>query len=145
MADVNYTVHTGQDKKLVDMGDGTYAERVVAAPQLPSGSTATIANGGSLSGAVDLDGLRPARLVMPSAWTAAAISFDVSADGVTYGPLYDQYGTEVTISSANAVASRQIILDPTLFMSVRYLKVRSGTNGSTTNQGAERSIVIVGA
>lgn len=119
-------------------------EAVAVQNAAPTTATASIANAGSLSGAVDLGTMRPARLVVPAAWTAAAISFDVSADGVTYGPLYDQYGSEVSISSANVVASRQIVLDPTLFMSVRYLKVRSGLNGAVVAQGAQRDIVIVG-
>lgn len=107
--------------------------------------TATIANGASLSGAVDLGTVRPARLIMPAAWTAAAISFDTSSDGVTFGPLYDQYGTEVSIASGVALINRQIILDPTLFMSVRHLKVRSGLSGATVNQGGSRDIIVVGA
>lgn len=133
----------GGDAVTAPGSEGTTAMAVQqVAPKL---STATIANGASLSDALDLGTLRPGRLVMPAAWTAAAISFDVSADGVTYGPLYDQYGVEVSISSANAVASRQIVLDPPLFLSVRYLKVRSGLNGAAVNQGAARAIGIVGA
>lgn len=124
---------------------GTAPTNAVAVQQVaPKTFTATIANGASLSGAVDLGTMRPGRMTLPAAWTAAAGTFAVSADGVTYGPLYDWAGTEVSIASASMVASREIVLDPTLFLSVRYLKVRSGTNGAPVNQGAARAIVVTG-
>jgi hypothetical protein len=118
--------------------------RVVAPPN-PVAFPANIANGGSLSAPIDMGALRPSRLVMPAAWTAAAISFDVSADGETYGPLYDQYGTEASIGAGVALAGREIVLDPALFLSVRWLKVRSGLSGAAVAQAALRAVKVVGA
>lgn len=140
MADVNYGFIANTKKKLVDMGDGTHAERQVSALQPISTAVATIANGESLSAAVDLGGWRVAGIVMPASWTAANLTLQTSPDGETYNNRYDRSGTEYTITAA-ASRSIQIPLDDLL--SVRFIKVRSGTSGSPVNQGAERSITLV--
>lgn len=103
-------------------------------------STVTIANGASLSGAVDLGTSRLARIVMPASWTTANLTFQTSYDGTTYSNLYDSVGNEYTVTAA---ASRSILVDLKDFIAVRYLKVRSGTSGSAVNQAAARDIVLV--
>lgn len=106
----------------------------------PYGSAnATIANGASLSDAVDLGGKLLGGILMPAAWTAANLTFQASADGVTYGNVYDAVGDEYTVTAA---ASRFIALDPSMFSGAQYVKVRSGTAGSPVNQGAARVIVL---
>lgn len=113
------------------------------------GSTsATIANGASLSGVVDLTGVILAGFFMPAAWTSAAITFQASPDyddddTVTFADMYNASGTEYTIASANAVASRFIALDPRDFAGVRFLKIRSGVAGAGVNQGAARTFVLM--
>lgn len=102
--------------------------------------TATIANGGSLSGAVDLAGKTLLGIVMPAAWTAANLTFQVSSDGVTYNDLYDNVGAEKTVIAA---ASRFIIAIPADWVGVRYVKVRSGTAAATVAQGAQRDIKLI--
>ena len=104
--------------------------------------TATIANAASLSDAVDLQGCRLTGLRFPAAWTAASVTFQVSEDDVTYGDLYNDSG-EVTYSTA--AASRCISLLAEDFLSWRYVKVRSGTSGAAVNQGADRTLVLVGS
>lgn len=107
--------------------------------------TATIANGGSLSAAVDLGPERLVGLITPAAWTAAAITFDVSSDGSTYAPLYDSAGVEVSIPSASIAinAARAFTLDAATFAAWQYVKVRSGVNGAAVAQGAERFVTLV--
>ena len=105
-----------------------------------STAAATIASGGSLSGAVDIGDNVVVGIVIPAAWTVAVITFDASIDGTTYGPLYDRYGTEYTVQVA---AARAIPLSIQDFVGFRYLKIRSGTSGTPVNQGAERVISIV--
>jgi hypothetical protein len=103
--------------------------------------SATIANGASLSDAVDLLKHEVVGLVMPSAWTAASVTFQGSQDGSTYNDLYDSGGTE---KSYTVAASRHVLLSaPEDFRGVRYLKVRSGTAGTPVNQGAERIIKVL--
>lgn len=107
-------------------------------------ATATVAGGASLSGEIDLKGCTMYGLIMPVAWTAANLTFQVSnVSGGTFQDLYDDVGVEVTVTAA---ASRSIALDfAALKMAPwRYIKIRSGTSGSPVAQGAERAITIVG-
>ena len=107
-------------------------------------STATIANGTSLSNAMQIFG-SITRIEIPAAWTAAALTFQVSSDGVTFIDLYDEFNTEVLIASASIPTGtkRAIRLKLADWTNLLWLKLRSGTTGSPVNQGAERLIVVV--
>lgn len=107
---------------------------------LATEATATIANGESLSGAVDLNGESLWGIIMPSAWTTAVITFSVSNDNVTYYPLRYN-GSEH--QQAEAAASVAITIDPVILNPGRYVKVRSGTSASAVAQGAERVITLL--
>lgn len=132
-------VETGQKFAAIEAADAAVSYVASAAP----GSTAaTILNGASLSGAVDLDEKRAHRIVMPAAWTAAGITFQVSYDGAAFNDLYTADG-EYTLSSTVVGASRSIVLDQSIFYGVRHLKVRSGTSAAPVNQGADRALVLV--
>lgn len=103
--------------------------------------TATIASGASLSPAVNLGGLRAFGIVMPSAWTAASVSFQMSCDdGASWVDVYDTTGAEVVIPAA---ASRFIALDPVVFAAIPMIRVRSGSAASPVTQGADRAIGLV--
>jgi hypothetical protein len=119
-----------------------------AGPQGPKGTTymptstmATIASGQSLSGIVDLQDSRATGIILPAAWTTAAITYQVSADNITYINLYDAAGAEISTAAA---ASRAVNLDPAAFLGWRYLKLRSGTAALAVNQAASRDIWVVG-
>lgn len=99
----------------------------------------TIANGASLSSAIDLNEGRAALLIMPAAWTAADISFQVSADGVTFVDLFKTDGTEYTLTVA---ASRGILLPLSDFLGIRHMKIRSGKTGAAVNQLANRALSL---
>lgn len=104
-------------------------------------STAVIANGTSLSSAIDLGAATLFGVQMPSSWTTANLTFQASTDGVTYANLYDSTGTEVAVTAG---ASQFIVLStPAQWIGIRYLKVRSGTSGTAVNQVADRTIQIV--
>lgn len=102
--------------------------------------TVTISSGTSLSGGIDLGPARVLALRMPTAWTAASLTFQASDDGTTYYNMYDSTGAEMTATTA---ASRWLAFAPADFKSVRYLKVRSGTSGTPVNQGANRTMTLV--
>jgi hypothetical protein len=106
----------------------------------PRTATVTIANGASLSGAMDLGERTLVGIVMPSAWTAASLTFQVSVDGTTYGNLYSAGGTE---ESATVGVSQVIRLASDSFLGARYVKIRSGTAGAPVNQGAARTIILI--
>ena len=101
-------------------------------------TTATIANGASLSSAVKLpEGYSLVGVQYPSAWTTTSggCTFQASIDGTTYTDLYNSANTEINIAGA---ASRYVLV--TGMEGVRMFKFRSGTTGSAVTQGADRVI-----
>jgi len=112
----------------------------------PVAQTVQIANGESLSSAVALgaEGERQlCALQMPAAWTAASITFAVSADGTTYVPLYFGTGEYTVEAAGGAAASCGVSLEPRAFAGWPYVKVRSGTSGTAVNQEAARTIACL--
>lgn len=103
--------------------------------------TATIASGQSLSAAVDLRFRQLIGVIMPSTWTDANVTFQVSVGGTNFFDLYSFDGTEFTITVAGT--PRYFAIDPFEFLMVRYVKVRSGTGGSPVTQAGARSITLV--
>jgi hypothetical protein len=101
--------------------------------------TVNIANAASLSGVVDMGTARLARISLPAAWTAADLTLQSSTDGVTFKDLYDKDGIEYTIKAA---ASRAVLVPLGDMLSLRYLKIRSGTSATPVNQGASRDLII---
>lgn len=116
-------------------------EAVISAPRTTA--TVTIANGASLSDAVDLGAATLACILMPAAWTTAGLSFAVAPSlSGTYVPLWNNLGAEYTVPSASAVASQHIIIPVVDFLGIQFLKIRSGTAGSPTNQGGARVLTL---
>jgi hypothetical protein len=102
-----------------------------------SALTATIANGASLSQGLYIGG-RIASITLPSAWTAANLTFQASQDGATFTDVYDSAGNEVT---ATAAASHTITIDQ--FNGAIFIKIRSGTGGTPVAQGAARALTVL--
>jgi len=129
-------------KRFRDMGDGTHAEVVAAVGVAPlSTVTGTIANGASLSGAIDLRAVgTPVALQTDAAWDTNAIAFQGSYDGVVYTNLRNM-GVEVSIPGV--VASSLEGLDLQQFLGLRYLKVRSGTAAAPQNQVGDTVVTII--
>lgn len=111
--------------------------------QVSSGSPvtqkATIANGTSLSGVIDLGASKLVAIQMPAAWTAAALTFQASIDGTNYFDVYDN----ATERSYTTAASRMLVLQMADWVGVKYLKIRSGTTGTPVNQAADRELVLL--
>jgi hypothetical protein len=116
-------------------------------PQNPRGYLAdvitavisTAADG--LSDQINLRGLVPVGLQLPSSWTDAGVTFRVSYDGSTnYASLHHSTGTEYTIS---ATEGRYYALTPSAFYGAQKLQVRSGTHASVVAQGSSRAIGLV--
>jgi hypothetical protein len=101
---------------------------------------ATIANGASQSDIIDIKDGAILVIECPAAWTAASLTFLGSQDGTTFGPVYGDDGTEVTIASANVVALRVLVNKAVIeqLAGIRFLRIRSGTAGAPVNQGAAR-------
>lgn len=103
------------------------------------GASTTILNSASLSSAIGIGDLTLLCLQMPSAWTAANLTFQASLDGATYANVYGDDGTEYTVT---ADASRVIYLDPSKFAGMTHVKIRSGTSGAPVSQGGNREILL---
>jgi hypothetical protein len=97
----------------------------------------TAANG--LSASVDLANGRLVGIQMPDTWTAAALTFQASYDGITYADVYDG-SVERNYTVA---ANRYLQLPISDWLGVRYVRLRSGTAGAPVQQGANRAIGLV--
>ena len=117
---------------------------VVPGPGEPNTAlVATIANAASLSGTVQVPpGMSLKAILMPAAWTAAALTFQVSYDNVNFFNMFNETA-EYSVASAAASASQAVMLDQTKWDSVRFLKVRSGTAAAPVAQGAQRLLTLV--
>lgn len=122
-----------------DANDSAYYD-VVRIVDYRTTTTATIASGGSLSGAIDLGNNVLCAIIMPSSWNTANITMQASADGTNYFNVYDKDGTEYTIVAA---ASRYIVVPVTQVAPIRYIKLRSGTSGTAVTQSNSRAITVV--
>lgn len=109
----------------------------------------TIASGQALSDAADLSGVSVVGIETPAAWTAAGIGFLSSEDGAADRQVYredtSQAFAEYEIPAAQVPTGEAVVLplDPALFLHARYLKARSQTSGSATNQGAARTLYLL--
>jgi hypothetical protein len=76
----------------------------------------------------------PVAITTGSNITATTLTFLTSNDNVTFTPLYDNTGTEVSLTSGSF--ARTYALDVTTFYNSAYLKLRGGTSASAVNQTA---------
>jgi hypothetical protein len=105
----------------------------------------TIASGTSLSAAIGLGAKVLHAIVMPAAWTAADLTFQVSIDGTSFVELIDETGNPqggVPMDFA-AQASQFIAVNPMVFRTANLIKVRSGTSALPVNQGADRILTLI--
>lgn len=98
--------------------------------------TATIANGQTTSGAIDLGTKRLFAIITPAALTSTALGFQASHDGSTYNTVYDDSGSAVsyTVSTSRYI----VISSPAKWIGVRYLKLVGGSS-----EGGARTITLV--
>lgn len=82
--------------------------------------TASIANGATASGVVDLQAYRLAGIITPAAVDGTAINFQVSLDGQNFSDLYADDGSKYAVTMA---ASRAIAVDITKFAPWPYVKL----------------------
>lgn len=103
---------------------------------------AQIDNGAALSAAIALNGNHVDGIVLPAAWTAAALTFQVSLDGSTFYDLYDTAGSEISFT---VTAGKALYLPASTFhlRSWDWIKLRSGTTGTPVNQGGNRAFTLM--
>jgi hypothetical protein len=101
-----------------------------------------IANGTAVSEAFEMSNHAGGIVLMPAAWTAASIGFQVSdSPSGTYYPLYDDGGTLVQISGP-AVDNAYSI--PAEVFGAAWVKLWSQDGAAVDeNQGAERTLGVI--
>ena len=108
----------------------------MAITETAGSTTATIAEGDTVSGAVSLVGVTILGLITPAALTGTALTFQVSASAAgAYVPLHDATGAAVSVTVA---ASRAYYLSPAIFAVWRAVKVVSGSA-----EAADRTITLL--
>ncbi len=134
-----------------DLGGEHYAPVVCATPDTSAefavksaaGATVTVtvASSNSLSAAGSLGNKRAGSILLPAdVGTATVLTFQASYDGSTYGDVYDQYGSEYKVTIP--AVSKMVLLDPFVFATFPYLKVRFGTAASANTYGSARDLII---
>lgn len=98
-------------------------------------STVTIANGATLSDAVDLSGYVLVGLIIPAAFTGTTITFSMSDDNATFYGINNAGGTAL---SATVAVSKCILFTPGDFVGIRHLKLTSGSA-----EAAARTIKLI--
>lgn len=109
------------------MGEYTYS---------PVAADAAIANAAALSAVIDTKGLILKAIIIPSTgWPAGGANMTLltSTDNVTFYPVYDVDGSEVTFTVGILAASRAIRIPSGDVDLGRYLKLRSGTAAAPVN------------
>jgi hypothetical protein len=108
---------------------------------------AVIALGASQSNVIDVQNANSLALLIPAAWTAAAITFlGAEKSNGTFLPIYDDSENEISVavdkinvSTAISLAAISEELRP-----FRYIKLRSGVAATPVVQEAARTIYVVG-
>lgn len=101
-----------------------------------------IPNGGSVSQSLELSGTCITGVIMPAAWTTAALTIEVSADASTWiGLVYNSDGTQCNSVAAPAVSSAYAF-DLAGMIPYQFIRIRSGTTASPVNQADERTLVV---
>lgn len=100
--------------------------------------TATIANGQTTSGEIDLRGRTLYAIYMPDAFTGTALTFTgCHTSGGTFRAIYDQTGNAVSIT----VAQQRVVSLVDEHLAVRAVPFVKVVSGSA--EGAERSLVLL--
>jgi len=110
---------------------------------------ATIPNGAALSNEINLaQGLNDAKtlsltgIIMPAAWTAAGLGFQISEEeGGTYQAVYDSDNSLIELATVEV--DRTYMVNPVATVGMPYLKLWSQTGGSGVNQGDDRNLTLI--
>jgi hypothetical protein len=102
----------------------------------PRSQVWTIANGQTVSDAIDKLSEDLVGFKLPATMTGATVSFQVSDDDVDGAGTYQALSWEGTVVSFATASAQSVSIDPSKFAGWRWIKIVSGTA-----EGAERTIV----
>lgn len=98
-------------------------------------TTLTVANGATLSDAINCNGQGIIGVIMPAALTSTAMTFTGSQDNVTFTALYNAAGTAL---STTVAANRIILFTPGDLIGLQWIKLVMGSA-----EGGARSIQVI--
>lgn len=116
-------------------------------PKVISTRTVTIdqtdgATARAITSEIDLAGYFLTGIGMPSGWTAANLTFkSAPATGGTFQNVYDDAGTEITVTAA-ASENLSLLTATKLLNAYRYVKIRSGTGATPVTQEVARTLTL---
>lgn len=96
---------------------------------------ATISNGTTTSGSIDLQGRGVVAIIMPAAFTGTSISFQISIDNVTFTDCYNTSNTQLTCT---VTQGRAYLFNANDLVGIRYLKIVSNAS-----EGADRTLTLI--
>lgn len=96
--------------------------------------TTTISSGQTVSAEIDLGGTTPVALITPAALTGTTVTFQAAT---TTGGTFNTVMKDGATLSVTVAASRFVVLQPSDFAGVRFLKVVSGSS-----EGADRTLTL---
>lgn len=117
--------------------------------QAPSSTDVVIANGEADSASIDMSDQPPRGIavLVPGAWTAADIGFEVSSDDSTWYPLQNDTGGLVKITGITTDAAGYYVAPAGTWAigGWQYMRLNSLDTGDETaeNQGAARTMTVV--
>lgn len=101
----------------------------------------TISSGTSITSATNLKGRVLVGIIMPAAWDAATITFQMSdTEAGTYVNVIGISESELELTAA---ASQYLAIDPVNLYGCNYIKVRSGNAAAAVNQTADRALILM--
>jgi hypothetical protein len=80
------------------------------------------------------------RITMPAEWTPAALTFQISTDGMFYNDLFGFDGYEVTIE--DVVEGSAVLIPESIGRAIAYIRFRSGTRGNPVPQDGDRTFAV---
>lgn len=110
----------------------------------PQTISVTIANGASLSSAVDLNDFEIVAVQMPASWTPADLSFQGSVDNSTFQDIFTSDDAELVVEAAQARYVALMEPEISALKGCMWVKVRSGVTAAAVNQAAARTLTLVG-
>jgi len=111
----------------------TIAGRVSLAVTIPANQ--------SLSQPANVGVLTLTGIILPAGWQTAPLSFQASADGVTWQEMYTAAGTDVSTGPLTGPA--WVALNPSDFAGIQFLRIRSGRASAPVTQTAECTLMLI--
>jgi hypothetical protein len=108
---------------------------------MASVTTLTIPAGQSVSNSLDLRSDAIIRITMPSAWTNANLTFQISDDDVRFTDLVDASGREFTLRVVPDTSVRAMD-DLATMVADGYIRLRSGSRNYPVIQAASRAFAV---